>query len=204
MNWRGRARTAALELSTGRGAPGRLHYRPADPGRGRGVQRARQPSPHSRPLEGLHAIEESPWGEWFGKPLSAHGLSRLLKPYRIKTMPVRVDGETVRGYKAEQFADAYARVVAVTGVTGVTSQASSDAGGNACNASNASTREQGGEGEKLHPGDALEAALLDAFPDAAVLADDGPPWHTQGQGRFGVVQVRDVPGRNTTRAEGAA
>ena len=55
-------------------------------------------------LEGLHAIEESPWGEWFGKPLSAHGLSRLLKPYRIKTMPVRVDGETTRGYKAEQFA----------------------------------------------------------------------------------------------------
>ena len=41
----------------------------------------------------LHGIEESPWGDWYGKMLSAHGLSRLLKPYRIKTMPVRVGGE---------------------------------------------------------------------------------------------------------------
>jgi hypothetical protein len=36
-------------------------------------------------------------------PLRAWPL-RLLKPYRIRTMTVRVDGETVRGYKAEQFA----------------------------------------------------------------------------------------------------
>jgi hypothetical protein len=42
----------------------------------------------------LHAIEESPWGDWYGKGLSAHGLSRLLKAYRIKTMPVRVGGGT--------------------------------------------------------------------------------------------------------------
>lgn len=35
----------------------------------------------------------------------------------IRTMSVKVDGETVKGYKAEQFADAYSRVVGVTGVT---------------------------------------------------------------------------------------
>ena len=40
-------------------------------------------------------------GDWYGKQLSPHGLSRLLKPYRIKTMSVKVDGETVKGYKAE-------------------------------------------------------------------------------------------------------
>ena len=39
-------------------------------------------------LDGLHRIEESPWGDWYGKPLTAHGLSRLLRTYRIKTMPV--------------------------------------------------------------------------------------------------------------------
>lgn len=32
-------------------------------------------------------------------------------------MSVKVDGETVKGYTAEQFADAYSRVVGVTGVT---------------------------------------------------------------------------------------
>jgi hypothetical protein len=84
----------------------------------------------------LHGIEESPWGDWYGKGLSAHGLSRLLKPYRIKTMPVRVGGETARGYKVEQFADAFARAVSVTGVTGVTSNAASQAGRNARNARN--------------------------------------------------------------------
>jgi hypothetical protein len=85
----------------------------------------------------LHAIEDSPWGDWYGKTLSAHGLSRLLKPYRIKTMPVRVEGEAVRGYKVEQFVDAFTRALGVTGVTGVTSHSASQKGSNASNASNA-------------------------------------------------------------------
>jgi hypothetical protein len=88
-------------------------------------------------LDHLHAIEESPWGDWYGKQLSAHGLSRLLRSHRIKTMPVRVDGETVRGYKVEQFAEAFARVLGVTGVTGVTSRSTGQAGNNGSNASNA-------------------------------------------------------------------
>jgi hypothetical protein len=88
-------------------------------------------------LDYLHAVEESPWGEWYGKPLSAHSLSKLLRAHRIKTMPVRVDGETVRGYKVEQFGEAFARVLGVTGVTGVTSRSTGQAGSNASNARNA-------------------------------------------------------------------
>ena len=52
-------------------------------------------------LAGLCQIEESMWEDWYGKPLSAHGLSRLLRPYRIRTMPVYSEGRTVRGYKVE-------------------------------------------------------------------------------------------------------
>jgi hypothetical protein len=90
-------------------------------------------------LQRLHEVQESPWGEYYGKPLSAHGLSRLLKPYRIKTMPVRHEGEVVRGYKVEQFEDAFARTLGlgVTRVTPVTRKSASQAGrdaGNACNA----------------------------------------------------------------------
>ena len=91
-------------------------------------------------LEGLHRIAESPWSEWHGKPLTAHGLSRLLKPYRIKTMPVYTGAETVRGYKVEQFSDAFAQL-GVRGVRGVRSEARSQAGSNASNASNASVAE---------------------------------------------------------------
>ena len=199
MNWSERACTAALELSTGEErqddsttaqlirdivavftANGEENLKTADL------------------LAHLYEIEESPWGEWHGRPLSAHGLSRLLRPYRIKTMSVKVDGETVRGYKAEQFADAFARS-SVTGVTGVTSQARSHAGGNASNARNAS----GGEQEEDHPGDTLEAALLAAFPAAALVTDDGPPWTTVIEGRFGSLQIRDVP-LDDSRTQGEA
>jgi hypothetical protein len=39
-------------------------------------------------LDALYEIEESPWGDWYGKPLTAHGLSKILKAYRIRTMAV--------------------------------------------------------------------------------------------------------------------
>jgi hypothetical protein len=91
-------------------------------------------------LAGLHRIAESPWAEWHGRPLTAHGLSRLLRPYRIKTMPVYVDGETVRGYKVEQFSDAFAQL-GVRSVGSVRSESRSQAGSNAPNASNASIAE---------------------------------------------------------------
>ena len=92
-------------------------------------------------LAGLHAIEESPWGDWYGKPLSAHGLARLLKPYRIKTQSVWSEGKTARGYKVEQFADAFARVLGVRTVRSVRSESPSQAAPNAPNAPNAYRRE---------------------------------------------------------------
>jgi hypothetical protein len=64
-------------------------------------------------IERLAAVEEGPWGEWYGKTISPQGLSKLLRPYRIKTMPVWVAGQTVKGYKREQFADAFHRVLGV-------------------------------------------------------------------------------------------
>jgi hypothetical protein len=85
----------------------------------------------------LAEIEESPWGDWYGKTISPQGLSKLLRPHRIKTMPVKVEGETVRGYKREQFAEAFHRVLGVTRVTSVTSKSPSQGKGNAGNAGNA-------------------------------------------------------------------
>jgi hypothetical protein len=92
-------------------------------------------------LRRLNAIEESPWADLHGKPLTGHGLGKLLKPFRIKTMTVRHEGKAVRGYKVEQFNDAFVRVLGVTGVTGVTTESSSEARSNARNARNASTRD---------------------------------------------------------------
>jgi putative DNA primase/helicase len=85
----------------------------------------------------LAEIEESPWGDWHGKTITPHSLSRLLKPHRIRTMAVRVDGKTVRGYKVEQFQDAFHRVLGVRSVSSVRSGSTSQAAPNAPNAPNA-------------------------------------------------------------------
>jgi hypothetical protein len=73
-------------------------------------------------LAGLHDIEEAPWGDWYGKPLSARSLARMLEPYRVRPQHRRVDGGDVRGYFAQDFTDVWARYVPVpTTVTTVTS-----------------------------------------------------------------------------------
>jgi hypothetical protein len=88
-------------------------------------------------IERLCEIEESPWGDWYGKTITAHGLSKLLKPHRIKTMPVWTEGRTVRGYKAEQFEEAWFRVLGVRSVRNVRSESPSQKTPNAPNAPNA-------------------------------------------------------------------
>jgi hypothetical protein len=92
-------------------------------------------------IEHLSEIEESPWGDWYGKPITAQALSKLLKAYRIRTMPVWTHGETARGYKVEQFADAFQRVVGVRDVRDVRSEASTEAAPNALTTPNAPPRE---------------------------------------------------------------
>jgi hypothetical protein len=61
-------------------------------------------------LEGLRDLDEAPWGEWFGKPLSARALAKLLKPYALKSKTVKLpDGETAKGFLREQFEPVWAR-----------------------------------------------------------------------------------------------
>lgn len=151
MNWSVRARTAALELSAG-------EERQDDSLTAQLIRDIHDAFDGTEALKTadlltrLFEIEESPWGDWYGKTLSAHGLSKLLKPYRIKTMPVYAEGKTVRGYKLEQFSDAFARV-SVRSVRSVRSESRSHAGPNASNASNASGGDQGQNGRHPRPGD---------------------------------------------------
>jgi hypothetical protein len=88
-------------------------------------------------IDELCKIEESPWGDWYGKPITAQALSKLLRPFRIKTMPIWVDGQTFRGYKAEQFTEAFHRVLGVRSVRNVSSRSASEAAPNTPNGPNA-------------------------------------------------------------------
>lgn len=63
-------------------------------------------------LDLLVADESRPWGEWrHGKPLTAIGLGRLLKPFGISPRKVRIGEETRQGYRAEDFSETFERYI---------------------------------------------------------------------------------------------
>lgn len=60
-------------------------------------------------LQALHELEEAPWADWFGRPLSASKLNRLLHDFAIRSRVVRFGDRTAKGFVREQFEDAWAR-----------------------------------------------------------------------------------------------
>jgi Protein of unknown function (DUF3631) len=69
----------------------------------------------------LHALEEAPWGDWYGKPLDSRGLAKLLKPYGICSTKVRIGEASVRGYRRDDLWDAWSRYLAPPSGTSGTS-----------------------------------------------------------------------------------
>lgn len=68
-------------------------------------------------LERLHAVDESPWGDLKGKPLDARGLARRLDPYGVKRTTIRTASGTAKGYRKEDFHDAWVRYITNTPVS---------------------------------------------------------------------------------------
>ena len=62
-------------------------------------------------VEALVKMEERPWPEWNkGRPISARGVARLLKPFGVEPDKWKDrDGKTVRGYNLSDFKDAFSR-----------------------------------------------------------------------------------------------
>lgn len=58
-------------------------------------------------LVAVNDDDELPFGGWrHGDGLDPRGLSRLLKPYAVKSRTIRVDGSTPKGYRREQLEEA--------------------------------------------------------------------------------------------------
>ena len=57
----------------------------------------------------LHEIEESPWGEWHGKPITPRGVAKILARYEIEPRQFRFGEQNQRGYERAWFEDAWAR-----------------------------------------------------------------------------------------------
>ncbi|MFE1402742.1 DUF3631 domain-containing protein [Streptomyces sp. NPDC058770] len=78
-------------------------------------------------LHMLNAMEESPWGDLDGQPLTARALSKMLKEYvTAKNKPIspralRIGGQVVKGYHRDDLADAWSRYCPAPPETSVTS-----------------------------------------------------------------------------------
>jgi hypothetical protein len=78
--------------------------------------------PTAELLRRLHELDEAPWADWYGKPLTARALARLLEPYRVSPVLSRHEGGRARGYFRTDLEDSFRRYVPVSApVTPVTS-----------------------------------------------------------------------------------
>jgi hypothetical protein len=60
-------------------------------------------------LDALAKIEESPWGDIKGKPLTDRGLAERLRPYGVKSKLIRIGSTVARGYSRADFLDPWSR-----------------------------------------------------------------------------------------------
>ena len=60
-------------------------------------------------LEALNGLEESPWGDWYGKPITARFLADKLRPYGPTSRKVNIGGTTLQGWRRVDFEDPWNR-----------------------------------------------------------------------------------------------
>ena len=106
----------------------------------------------------LAQLDESPWGDWYGKPITAQEVAKRLSQFGIRTNSVKIDREKKRGYRREWFADAWARYLPGEGGTSGTSGTRRSASETERTAGTGGTAQDGLKEEEL---DAL--ALLESF-----------------------------------------
>jgi hypothetical protein len=64
-------------------------------------------------LEALHRLEDGPWADWYGHPLTTRDLARLLRPYQVESRNIREHGTGAprKGCVRADLQDAWARYV---------------------------------------------------------------------------------------------
>jgi len=60
-------------------------------------------------LEDLCAIEDAPWSDLKGKPITDNQLGRRLRQYGVKSKVIRIGNSTPRGYRREDLRDVWRR-----------------------------------------------------------------------------------------------
>jgi putative DNA primase/helicase len=76
------------------------------------VESQQQPLSSKEIVDRLCELDDRPWADMaWGRGLTKHKLASFLKPFGIRPQQVKINGFNQRSYRAEQFADAWARYV---------------------------------------------------------------------------------------------
>jgi hypothetical protein len=75
-------------------------------------------------IERLCGRDESPWADIKGKPLNDRDLADRLRPYRIKSKDVKIDGVVRKGYQRADLVDAWKRYLGPSAQVSATSATS--------------------------------------------------------------------------------
>jgi hypothetical protein len=78
-------------------------------------------------LDALHKISEAPWGDYYGRLLNARDMAKLLKPYGVASVDVKIDGVNRKGYRRDHLADPWTRYLPFADVGSATSATSATA-----------------------------------------------------------------------------
>ena len=64
-------------------------------------------------LDRLHKLEDAPWADWYGRPLTTRDLAKLLRLYQVRSKSVREHGTgaSLKGYARADLHDAWQRYV---------------------------------------------------------------------------------------------
>jgi putative DNA primase/helicase len=74
--------------------------------------------PSAEMAEMLSKMEDRPWPEWHhGKPITPRQIAKLLEPFGVSPGTIRTAAGTVKGYKFEDFNDAFVRYITDKSVT---------------------------------------------------------------------------------------
>lgn len=109
-DWSERARRAATTLSADEEDDGSIGIRLLSDVARVFTGRDDQPNISTADLlRDLSEMTEAPWGDWFGRPISARQLAKWLNTYGIKSRSIRLGDQTPKGYRRQDFEDAWSR-----------------------------------------------------------------------------------------------
>jgi len=123
-------------------------------------------------IEALKEDAEAPWSEWRGAGLTPHSLSKLLKPYGIRSRTVRMDDATTpKGFKRTQFEDAWTRYLPGNGAEKRHTATSQDSSGFAGESDPPHAQVCGGsESGAIPPQQTVVAVVADRNPESGEMA----------------------------------